>query len=387
MSAPRLRTVQVGMGWQGDEAGGLNRFFVELLQHLPDAGVDAVGLIAGTGLAEQQTGGRIRAFASATAPIWQRLSGVREATASASAGDQPTVLVSHFAAYGMGLLDEATRRPFVNYFHGPWAEESRIEGSNRISAFVRSGVEKRVYSRADACIALSRAFADILAKDYGVPRDRIHVIPGGVEASRFDGLPSRAEARSALGWDATAPTVLAVRRLVKRTGVDRLVRAAALLREKVPMARVMIVGEGSERAALEKLIATLKLGDTVQCTGFLAEEKLPLAYRAADVSVVPSIALEGFGLIVAESLAAGTPVLVTPVGGLPEVVEALSPALVLADSTPDAIADGLIGALTGARALPDAATCARFAREHYDWPVIARQVAALLQRVHAEWKQ
>ena len=115
--------------------------------------------------------------------------------------------------------------------------------------------------------------------------------------------------------------------------------------------------------------------------GFVREEQLPLAYRAADLSVVPSVSLEGFGLIVPESLSAGTPVLVTPVGGLPETVAGLSDALVLRDASPAAIADGLSAALLGERAMPGPAQCEEFARRQYDWPVIAHQVAELLKGV------
>ena len=68
--------------------------------------------------------------------------------------------------------------------------------------------------------------------------------------------------------------------------------------------------------------------------GFVPDEQLPLAYRAADFSIVPSVALEGFGLIVAESLAAGTPVLVTAVGGLPETLEGLAPQCVVQERGP-----------------------------------------------------
>ena len=114
--------------------------------------------------------------------------------------------------------------------------------------------------------------------------------------------------------------------------------------------------------------------------GFVPED-LPLAFRAADVSVVPSIALEGFGLIVPESLAAGTPVLVTPVGGLPETVEDLSRDLILDAATPRAIANGISGALKGRRPLPDAQRCAAFARERYDWSAATRRIADLYRAV------
>jgi glycosyltransferase involved in cell wall biosynthesis len=112
----------------------------------------------------------------------------------------------------------------------------------------------------------------------------------------------------------------------------------------------------------------------VRLLGFVPDESLPSAYRAADLSVVPTVALEGFGLIVVESLAAGTPCLVTPVGGLPEAVSGLSRALILRSTGAEAIADGLGDALTGVTPMPGPRECVDFARRNFDWPVIAERV-------------
>jgi glycosyltransferase involved in cell wall biosynthesis len=380
-----LRVIQVGMGWQSEQAGGLNRMFLELHRRLGDLGVEMRGLVAGSECAANETAGRVQAFASVDTPMWRRMRSVDPALRAMLGPAKDELLLAHFAPYALGALDSAKEHPFVVYFHGPWAEESVAEGRNAISGFLRRQLERSVYRRADACIVLSRAFAELLQKEFGVAPERIHVIPGGVDAGRFAALPSRAAARAQLDWDPDAPTVLAVRRLVKRTGVDRLIGAAAALRARVPGIRILIAGDGSERSALEAQARSLGVGDTVRILGFLPEEQLPLAYRAADLTVVPSVSLEGFGLIVPESLAAGTPVLVTPVGGLPETVEGLSYSLVLWDASAPSIADGIAEALTGRRALPTAEECVAFARERYDWPVIARQVAELLTRVRREW--
>jgi glycosyltransferase involved in cell wall biosynthesis len=99
-------------------------------------------------------------------------------------------------------------------------------------------------------------------------------------------------------------------------------------------------------------------------------------YRAADLSVVPSVALEGFGLIAAESLAAGTPCLVTPVGGLPEIVAGICPDLVLADTRTSTLAEGIKAALRGELKLPDDASCRAYAEANFAWPLIAERVAA-----------
>ena len=380
-----LHTVQVGMGWPSEQPGGLNRVFAALVAHLPAEGVEVRGLVAGSAAVERDSGGAVRAFAPPTVPMWRRIAAVRRALDRMLHARGDEVLVSHFAPYGVGMLDASRWYPFVVYFHGPWAGESRAEGRGRMSGWLRGALEQRVYARAHACIVLSRAFGELLEREYGVAPARIHVIPGGVDCARFADLPPVEDARRALGWPLGDLTVLAVRRLVKRTGVDRLIAAVPALRARVPGVRVMVAGDGPEREALEAQARALGVADAVRFLGFLPDDQLPLAYHAADLSVVPSVALEGFGLVVAESLAAGTPAMVTPVGGLPEVVEGLSPQLVLRDATAEAIAEGLADGLTGARPLPSPERCAAFARAHFDWPVVARQVAELLRRVQREF--
>jgi glycogen synthase len=151
------------------------------------------------------------------------------------------------------------------------------------------------------------------------------------------------------------------------------------LKQRVPNVLVLIAGIGPVGVELERQISALGLEENVRLLGFVADENLPAAYRAADLTVVPTVALEGFGLIVAESLAAGTPCFVTPVGGLPEAVTGLSRALVLKSTGAEAIADGLADALTGVTALPTARECVDFARRHYDWPVIAERVRTVYE--------
>jgi glycosyltransferase involved in cell wall biosynthesis len=125
---------------------------------------------------------------------------------------------------------------------------------------------------------------------------------------------------------------------------------------------------------LERRIADLRLERYVRLLGFVPDEQLSTAYRAADVSIVPTQALEGFGLVLLESMAAGTPCIVTPVGSLPEVMTDLDPSLVLQNYSSSSIADGLRRFLRGDLKLPDDQRCREYVRERYDWSVIAPRV-------------
>jgi glycosyltransferase involved in cell wall biosynthesis len=125
------------------------------------------------------------------------------------------------------------------------------------------------------------------------------------------------------------------------------------------------------------------LADHLMLTGFVPDALLPAAYRAADLSVVPSVALEGFGLVVAESLASGTPALVTAVGGLPETVEGLSADCVLENLDSRALGVWIGEALLGRLSLPAREVCVQHAREHFDWSVAARHISNVYQKAIA----
>jgi len=371
---PLLRTLQLGMEWFPEKPGGLNRVYFELVKHLPQANVEVHGLVAGTAQVTETSGGMIEGFAPHSRSLLPRLLAMRRLGSALLHGDPKLLVVSHFSLYTAPLLDAIAGHPLVVHFQGPWGLEGGAERQSAVTVRVKTEVERAVYRRASAFIVLSRPFGQILERRFGVPAHKIHVIPGGVDVARFAIRESRAECRAALGWPQDRPIVLAVRRLMRRMGLDDLVGAAALLRERVPNVLVLIAGTGPVRDELQRQIMSLGLGDTVRLLGFVPDDTLPSAYRAADLSVVPTVALEGFGLIVVESLAAGTPCLVTPVGGLPEAVSGLSRSLVLSATGAEAIAAGLADALTGVTPLPSARECVDFARRNFDWPVIAERV-------------
>src|SRR5438105_14076750 len=112
-------------------------------------------------------------------------------------------------------------------------------------------------------------------------------------------------------------------------GLDILVEAWAIVVRAHQDAVLALVGDGESRGSLERMALQLGLSDNIRFLGKVDDRELVHWYRAADVSVIPSVALEGFGLVILESLACGTPVIGTDVGGIPEALRPLAPTLIV----------------------------------------------------------
>jgi glycosyltransferase involved in cell wall biosynthesis len=162
-------------------------------------------------------------------------------------------------------------------------------------------------------------------------------------------------------------------------GIDNLIRAMAPVAERVADARLYIAGDGPLREGLEKLILELGLSANIRLLGRIPGEDLVSWYQAADYSVVPTMTLEGFGLVTTEALACGTPVLGTPFGGTKEILEGLSPELLFADRTPEAMARKLTDVLLGVCRLPSREACREYVLKHYTWQRVAAQVTEIFE--------
>lgn len=379
-----MRALELGSVWPSMHGGGADRVFADLTRTLPSAGIAVEALFAGPAVDAAPDGATLTSFAPVDAGTHRRWWGARRAMATCAARGNVDVVASHFALYASAALGWLRHVPHVVHFHGPWADESKQEGAGAAAVAAKRAIERAVYQTADRLIVLSEAFAAVLREHYGVPADRIRVVPGAVDVERFRPRLTRVEARAQLGWPAEGPVLVTVRRLVRRTGVDRLIEALPMVLATHPQARLVIGGTGPQHEALAALVGFLGLEDRVTFLGYVPDESLPLVYRAADLNVLPTVALEGFGLTAIEALAAGTPSIVTPVGGLPDVVGPLAPGLVLASASAVDIAEGIAAVLGGERAVPTSETCQAYARARHAPGRMADAVARVYREAAEE---
>ncbi len=258
----------------------------------------------------------------------------------------------------------------------------------RVEAGIRRLIERRVMRSCRQVVTLSRYTAEKVMNVHGIPAERIEVLPGGVDLGRFRPAADRESLRRRLGLKPESRLLLTVRNLEPRMGLENLIAALARVAPLFPEAVLWVGGEGTLREKLE--VQALKLGieKRVRFLGFVPEETLPEVYAAADLFVLPSLDLEGFGLVTLEALASGLPVLATPVGGSVEILAALPGGFLFEDTSVEALGRGIVSFLRRLAAdsqagLRFAAACRRHAECGYSWERHLDRLESLLAALSA----
>ncbi len=296
---------------------------------------------------------------------------------------------THFAYAAVGPLRAVPRGvPRVRSFYGPWDREGWVEdngaalhGPRRIPALVKRFLRRRIEAAnlrgSRAVIVLSeQSRAEV--REFGYPTDRVRLAPGGVDLNRFTPAADNLAIRRVLALPEDRCILLSVRRLMARMGLDRLVEAMPTVVASRPDVLLLIGGQGPERERLERRIFESGMQDNVRLVGFIPDDALAAYYQAADLFVLPTVALEGFGLVTVEALACGTPVIGTPVGATPEILRGLDTRLIAQDATPAGLARSILGFLDGD--WTSALTRGRlrgFVEDHYTWERHAEAVEAV----------
>ena len=253
----------------------------------------------------------------------------REFRVTAISGHSPLQFLGACqGARGTGALRNYT-------VHSPFDDElladtgRRGRWSNRCAATVARWIDGQNIRWADRVQTDSQYTLDTLCRKHGRRvLERGVVAPGWVDLEMFQPVADRAVVRAELGgtWQFDGPLFFTLRRLESRMGLDTLIAAADRLRQQGRRFRVLIGGGGPLAATLAATIRDRNLDEYVFLLGRVTQDQIGSCYAAADCFVLPTRALECFGLIVLEAYAAGTPVIASDVAAIPELVRQTSDA-------------------------------------------------------------
>ena len=209
----------------------------------------------------------------------------------------------------------------------------------------------------------------------GMSTDRISVVHNGLDTRIFEGREETIRKDPGL--------IVYLGRLKKYKNVDHLIQAMAIVREEVPGARLVIVGAGDRRRALEALTRSMGLGEVVDFTGFISEEEKIRLLERAEVAAYPSTK-EGWGITVIEANACGVPVVATRVPGLRDAVVDGETGVLTPLGDREAMARALIGLLRDPEERERLARNALERSRHYTWDDTACQTLRMIQRTMGE---
>ncbi|MFH1169335.1 MAG: glycosyltransferase [Chloroflexota bacterium] len=295
---------------------------------------------------------------------------------------QYDVIYSHYWLSGLVGRQLGSRWgvPDLVMFHTLGAVKNAL-GIGEKEPGLRIDNERQLANSCRRVIAATEREKEDIIRYYGVPSERVSVIPCGVNLELFRPM-DRTAARQQLGFD--SKTVLFVGRIEPLKGIDRLLEAMSYVQNGGCPRLVVVGGDGDSRDDMERLrrlARELHITDSVDFVGRVGQEELPLFYNAADMCVVPSY-YESFGLVTLESLACGTPVVAARVGVAESVVNPGKTGYLVSDDDPRHLA-GKIQMLLHRPAAPAADIRASVAG--FGWSGVARAVEMEFRSLLADY--
>jgi glycosyltransferase involved in cell wall biosynthesis len=339
---------------------------------------------------------------SAVAFLYSSVQNARRTLESLVRESQPDVLVVHQALPGLAACCSVGPIPRVYVCLSLAHEEFEARNKppdglwghawHKGHVFARRLLERAVIRRVCSVIVLSDFMRQRVVQHHRVAPERVRIVAGGVDPVVFSPDPDHRAARAALKLEGDTFILFTVRNLEPRMGIDTLICAIGRLRDSIPRLLLLIGGSGPLRSELETQVKESGLEGCVRFVGFIPEALLPAYYRAADLFVLPTARLEGFGLVTVEALAAGTPVFGTPVGATREILGKLDAALLAESDDAESLASG-IGNLYR-RFATDRGLRARLAAEgralvlqDYTWARHCEQVEAVLSEALSHYSR
>ncbi len=349
--------------WYPDTFGGSERLAFEQLSGLEEAGF-IVDICIGTNIQGLPTQERFseqvtlfRAPAAPSIPANQLISINilnRNTLARLLTKNQYDAILCHHPQIGAMTVQfmEATinaHTPILYFFHSSQAQEIRVDGPNRwypgrmfwnefVAQYV-SRKEQTILAAASKIFYFSGFSGQILSELNPDAFEKAELLHPGIETSLYDDIfEKRLQRRDP---DSSVVSLFTIRRLTKRMGIHGLIRVLTEKDQENTM-QLRIAGSGPLKATLEELIRSGNKASAIRLLGSISMKELREEFIHADAFVLPTIALEGFGIATLEAMLSGVPVIATDAGATPELLRDVDPRLIADGSSPEALYQTLL---------------------------------------------
>lgn len=241
---------------------------------------------------------------------------------------------------------------------------------------------KMIFKKADFIQAISSFLAE-----WGISiiksHDNVAVVPNGVNLDKFKiDLFNKREVRKSFNLKLDDNVIVTTSRLVSKNGIVDLVEAIYFFIDEYNMPiKLLILGEGEERAKVESLVKKYKLERYVFLLGFIPQDKIYDYLYASDIFIRPSLS-EGLGNSFLEAMAAGLPVIGTPVGGIPDFLEDGVTGIFCKPENPKSIADAIYKLLSDPKLKQKIAQNGQsLIFENYSWDTVSEEMTSIFKRL------
>ncbi len=272
--------------------------------------------------------------------------------------------------------------PFVVTYHNDAPESGGIFIRNWANKLYNKTLLKRVLNGADIIIATSKSYIDesMILGDY---KDKIKVIPNGINLKEFENTLSKSECRSRLDLPLNKKIILFLGNIVEYKGPHILLKALKLVKNHVDDVYLVFAGRGKMQEELIEMVEKLGIEKNVCFKGYVEDELKPLYYKAADIFCLPSITTaEAFGIVNLEAMACETPIVSTKLGGIPDVVEDNKSGLLAQPNDEESLAEKLIYLLENEDVAKKMGYYGKQKVKEYSWDRIATKTENIYKKLN-----
>ena len=272
-------------------------------------------------------------------------------------------------AYAAKTLKDSFGIPLVSTIHA--TEAGRNSGIHTPEQKYVNDTEWMLTYESSEVIVNSKFMKNDLQRLFGLPYEKINVVPNGINTTAYNGVEKDYDFRRKYAMD-NEKIILFMGRLVYEKGVQHLISAMPKILAGYHDAKLIIAGKGGMIDELKSQVNAMGLGNKVYFTGYLNAKQVSKMYKCADISVFPST-YEPFGIVALEAMLAGVPTVVSDVGGLNEIVEHRVDGMKSYAGNPNSLADSILELLLNPE-LCDKITkkAKQKVKNEYNWAKIAQ---------------